>query len=123
MPVTKITAAEAKALHVNYLLNSGGGSAIVTQAVVFDFEELSDAIQQAFGHTDQVSSMLVPNNGFIVYYGRYDASAPPDRANRNTLIIQFLEKKGDFWHAISNEIYNFGDLKPPKIIFNEQVIP
>jgi hypothetical protein len=123
MPVTKITAIEAKELHVNYLLNSAGGSPIVTQAVLFDFEELNEAIQQAFGKDDQINRLMDSNYGFIVYYGRYNTSAPSDKANRNTLIIQFIEKKEGNWFAISDEIYNFGDLKPPKIIFSEQVTP
>ena len=122
MSVIKITATEARNLHVNYLLNLGGGSGMLTQAVIFDFNELSDAIQQAFGHKESFNKLLNPDFGFVVYYGRYPVDMP-DKGNRNTLIVQFVKRISGNWHAIEDEIYNFGDLKPPKIIYNEQVTP
>lgn len=121
MPV-KITPAVARALHANFLMNAASNPATLTQAVIFDFMELNDAIK-SFKQFEKAQFVDNINFGFAAYYGRYLASEPGDKANRNTLIVQFLEKIDGHWHAIQGEIYNFGDLKPPKVIFDEQVVP
>lgn len=122
MPVVKITVQQARTLHANYLTNAGGGAGVVTQAVIFDFVELEDAIRQAFDSPIANFVLEDPAYGFIAYYGRYPSTEPTGMANRNTLIIQFLRRVGTEWQAIADEIYNFGDLKPPKTILDEQVI-
>lgn len=123
MPVTKISVGEARELHNNYMLNPGSFGAPLTRGVLFDIGELNEAIAATFG-PDHVHALLDgANRGFVMYYGRYASTAPGGLANRNTLILQFVEKIGSDWYAVANEIYNYGDIIPPKIIFNEQVTP
>lgn len=123
MTVVKISPATARALHANYLMNAGGTVGMITQAVIFDFTQLNDAIEMVSKQSAKPKLLYDVNFGFAAYYGRYLPTEPEGRANRNTLIVQFLEKIEGEWHAIQDEIYNFGDLKPPKIIYNEQVVP
>lgn len=113
MSVTKISAEHANSLQANYINNPGNEAGQMTKAVIFAFQELSDAIGQ-FENKKLLSLLGDPEYGFISYFGRYGDNEPDGRSNRNTLIVQFLKNINNEWHVLKDEIYNFGDLKPPK---------
>ncbi|MBP6416880.1 MAG: hypothetical protein KA330_10520 [Chitinophagaceae bacterium] len=122
--MSKIHPDVAKRIHRNYVNDPDGGQN-TTQAVIISIKE---AILEKHGSEkgNQLIQLLdqIGFDTLVCYFGRYDASDGPTKQDRNTIIVHLANTDMDgSVTVIDNEIYNFGDLKPPKTPRGEQVKP
>ena len=84
-----------------------------TESVLFDFSELSEAIRVGFppdGSTNPQGAY-----GFICHFARYKNTGEADIEDRNHVVIEFVKRDSTgAWIPISNQVWNFGGLKPPR---------
>lgn len=111
--VTKIDTVVASRLHTNYVKSN---CMVNTKRVVFDFTKFKEISDTILKKKDIKAEALV----FITYFGRYDGDDGVDLDSiplegRNTVIINFatINDQGKVV-PMADEIWNFGDTRPPK---------
>lgn len=120
----KIEIPEAKRLHNNYMVNPTGGGQ-TSSAVVINIKEAFDRlIPDRVGKRGIDNIEQIEFNTLVCYFARYDNDDNDElKINRNTVLIHLANTNDTgVVTVIAGEIYNFGDLKPPKTIVGEQII-
>lgn len=120
MPATKIDHIIGTRLHKNYIRNLVPETP-GTRALIFELGEFKKVMDIII---EKNNNLVDTNLHFICYFGRYDNTDGTNLSGKNTIILQFAttDLAGDTV-AIADEIYNFGDLRPPKIVIGENIMP
>jgi len=134
----KIPLDTARIFHTNYLLARDRARDLPqcpdeikldnTQAILLSFPQFMKAATQAFNlqGIDWSNPTVWPSKSFLIYLSNYGVKGRDGIGTnkfQSSAILQFA--KADFntpadndWIVLANELYNFGELKPPKIIIS-----
>lgn len=128
---TRIKFECAQRLNRNYIMHYGDAepTSKLTRGVVFFFPDIAKLQMQI----ENIKNKIVKEKGidfnpdnlcFATYFGRYDVNDGNDPEGnpydgRLTILIQFLEKTESGFKAISGQIWDFGDARPPGNIEGE----
>ncbi len=120
-------------LNRRYLIKTGGGTSSTdsivwdtTKAILFNLDTILTGLVKAFpSDFSFIDTSTWKDKGFLVYFANYGAGAstnPKILPNQSTALIQFarMEKNGDAKN-VEGSVYNFGGLKPPKLVGSEQI--
>jgi hypothetical protein len=121
--MSKIDPSEARRIHRNYLSQPCEDQPRRVEAVIISIREAFMAKLGAVegAQFDNIFTQLQFDT-LVCYFGKYGAEDGEDKDGRNTVLVHLgnTSPSGTV-SVVEGEIYNFGDLKPPKSINNEQV--
>lgn len=103
-----------------------------TQAVLIPLDSLLIAIIQSYrSDFNIIDTATWRNKGLYVYFSYYgkmgylNSTNKPVNKNLSSVLVEMAKDTSlntpDEWQIIKGHIYNYGDLKPPKIISNAQI--